>query len=321
MKTLAVPRRTLTLALRHLQSARRRRLRILGRLRPRPVLRPQRAAPLKLRYRMAAPSARRKPGPVAISRAPIAVAVLHRIERLPSIASPAVRAAAVPRSESPRRIGALQPSAAVRQASPARASAPAADRQMPAGTPWHGVRPVSLGATRSHADAFAPVGGPASVLHTPGLLARQRGATAAQTPAAATSQRQPIKPVARTGAGASHYPSVARRNLALAYPALELRPMAPPSAARTASRPSPEIELVWRQPPPAASKPSDAPQVLPHSAVAAPTPRTAAGKHLAATLDNPGPFRLDPKTAERLADEVIKRVERQLRIERERRGL
>lgn len=137
------------------------------------------------------------------------------------------------------------------------------------------------------------------------------------------SQRQPIGAAGRSDAGALRPPPIARREPRLAYPALELRAVATPTAAHTAARPSPEVDLVWRRPSPAASKPSDGPQVLQHSAASAakPSPRTAAAKHPAATLDDTGPVRLDASTADRLADEVIKRVERQLRIERERRGL
>lgn len=94
---------------------------------------------------------------------------------------------------------------------------------------------------------------------------------------------------------------------------------AQPAAAIDASGTAPprRVDLVWRKP--AATIASDADAL--DAAANAPTSHAA---QIAASLPPAAPTawaHLDPALADRLADEVLKRVERQARIARERRGL
>jgi len=98
---------------------------------------------------------------------------------------------------------------------------------------------------------------------------------------------------------------------------------ATPASPQVASHPATRaIDLVWRRHAPTRNDES-ASQAMPSAAAAPRSPaRVETSPHTFASSQPPTtPARLDPAITDRLADEVMKRVERQRRIERERRGL
>ena len=291
------------------------------------ALAPARAAARGRRLRPCATLLRRRPArPPAASRpaappATLAIAVnaawhahvhLHAVAQMLATtrrAAPAVSAIATP----PRDPRHGRPPAPLSPALRAAAIRPVHGRIEPA-APARGTPPPALPRL---ADMARQSIGPPQVAVTgvaPSLAVRlsvmrtralPRVVAASDSDHAAAARSSPPA----TFATPAHAPLVlrARRDARLATPgtALDLGGTAPLRRA----------DLVWRKPSPAdAGDAIDAPAPAP---VASPAP-------FVPPLQVAAPAtwaRLDPALADRLADEVLKRVERQARIARERRGL
>lgn len=147
----------------------------------------------------------------------------------------------------------------------------------------------------------------ASVLRIDGRLALRRSdASAAAAVAHAVSRN--------ANPAAPRYASMSLRTLPTLHRPPTRQAAAPPP---TDALPAPRIELVWRR----AGARETADAQLPSQRIESrATAKPKADPH---TFTSPpaGAPRIDAAATERLADEVLRRVERQWRIERERRGL
>jgi len=288
------------------------------------ALAPARAAARERRLRPCATLLRRRPArPPAASRpaapqATLAIAVnaawhahVHLHAAAPMLATtrratPPVSAGASP-SRDPQRV---RPPALLAPVLRAAAIRPAHGHIEPA-APARGTLPPALPRPAGMARQSIEARQVAMTRVAPPLAVRLPVMrTRALHPAAAASESD--------RATASH----ASASLAFATPAsapllLQVRRgvalAAPPSALDLGGAPARRADLVWRQPNPAtAGGAIDAPAPAASPAPFVPSLPIAAPAAWA---------RLDPALADRLADEVLKRVERQARIARERRGL
>lgn len=293
------------------------------------ALAPARAAMRARRLRLAATLAWRRPARTpaasrpAVPGAALAIAVnaawhahlhLHAAAQAPAAtwrAVPHVGASALPA----RDVRPGRPSVAIAPAARAAAMAPARGRLDPAVRTRDALPPSSLPRPAASSRP-AIVTRQASLSRVAPAIARHEAPEARplpRTPAASESDRAAAPRAAARQAFASPVPA------ALVPPRrARVLPM-PPGAAIDASGtpPARRVELVWRKPGPGSGATGEAVDVAANATTANPTQIVASQPTAAPTAW----ARLDPALADRLADEVLKRVERQARIARERRGL